>query len=42
MWRFPYIGGTIMGYHYGAPILRIIVFWSLHGGPPILGDYHVS
>ena len=26
----------------GVPILRIIVFWGLYWGPPILGNYHLA
>ena len=37
MWGFPKIRGTLLG----VPIIRIIVFWGLHWGPPILGNYHV-
>ena len=25
-----------------VPIIRIIVFWGLHWGPPILGNYHLG
>ena len=28
-------------YHLGLPIVRIIVFWGLYWGPPILGNYHI-
>ena len=28
------------GYHLGVPIIRTIVFWGLHWGPLILGNYH--
>ena len=24
----------------GVPIIRIMVFWGLYWGPPILGNYH--
>ena len=27
---------------WGVTIIRIIVFWSLHWGPPILGNYHLK
>ena len=37
IWEFPKIRGTI----WGVPILRIIVFWGLHWGPLILGNYHI-
>ena len=26
----------------GVPIIRLIVFWGVYWGPPILGNYHVS
>ena len=26
----------------GVPILRIIVYWGLYWGPPILGNYHIG
>ena len=26
----------------GVPILRIIVYWDLYWGPPILGNYHMA
>ena len=38
MWEFPQIRGTSLG----VPIIRTIVFWGLHWGPPILGNYHVA
>ena len=31
-------GGTILG----VPIKRIMVFWGLYWGPPILGNYHIG
>ena len=34
-WGFPKIRGTILG----VPVLRIIVFWGLYWGLPILGNY---
>ena len=34
---FPKIRGTFVG----APIIRIIVFWGLYGGPVIQGGNHV-
>ena len=37
IWEFPKIRGTILG----VPILRIIVYWGLYWGPPILGNYHI-
>ena len=33
----PKIRGTILG----VPIIRTLVFWGLHWGPPILGNYHI-
>ena len=30
------------GYLFGVPIIRVIVFWGLYWGPPVLGNYHVS
>ena len=38
IWVVPKIRGTILG----VPITRIIVFWGLYWGPPILGNYHMS
>ena len=35
---FPKFRGTIMG----IPIIRIIVFWGLHRGSLVLGNYQVS
>ena len=26
----------------GVPIIRIMVYWSLYWGPPILGNYHIG
>ena len=37
VWRFPKIRGTFLG----VPIIRIIIFWGLDWGPPILGNYHL-
>ena len=37
-WRFPKIRGTFVV----VPIIRIIVFWGLPWGPPILGNYQMS
>ena len=31
------IRGTLLG----DPIIRIIVYWGLYRGPPILGNYHI-
>ena len=33
---FPKLGVPFLG----VPIIRTIVFWGLHWGPPILGNYH--
>ena len=35
--EFPEFRGTYLG----VPI-RIVVFWGLYWGPPILGSYHVG
>ena len=32
------IKGTILG----VPIIRIVVFWGLYWGPPILGNYYIG
>ena len=37
-WGFPKIRGTFLG----VPIIRIIIFWGLHWGPPVLGNYQVD
>ena len=37
MGRFPKLG-----YHFGVPILRMIVFGGLYWDPPILGNYHIQ
>ena len=34
IWGFAKIRGTILG----VPVIRIIVFWGLYWGPPILGN----
>ena len=34
---FPKIKATFLG----IPIIRILVFWGLYWGPPILGNYHI-
>ena len=34
---FPQIRGTFLG----VPIGRIIIFWDLHWGPPLLGNCHI-
>ena len=26
----------------GGPIIRIIIYWGLYWGPPIMGNYHVD
>ena len=36
-WGFPNIMGTFLG----VPIIRIILYWGLYWGPPILRNYHV-
>ena len=36
-WGFPEIRGTLLG----VPIIRIIIYWGLHWGPLILGNYHL-
>ena len=36
-WGFPKTRGTILE----VLILRIIAFWGLYWGPPILGNYHM-
>ena len=38
IWRFPRIGGTLLG----VPLIRIIVFWGLYWGPLICGNYHIG
>ena len=35
---FPKIRGTLSG----VLIIRIIVFWGLYWGPPIIGNYQIS
>ena len=35
---FPKLGVPFLG----APIIRIIIFWGLYWGPPILGNYHLK
>ena len=35
---FPKIRGTFLE----VPIGRIIVFWGVYWGPPILGNYHIT
>ena len=37
-WGFPKIRGTLLG----VPMIRIIVFWGLYLGAPILGNYQIS
>ena len=34
---FPKLGTCL-----GVPIIRIIVFWDLYWGPPILGNYQID
>ena len=30
------------GYHFGGPpLIRILVYWGLYWGPPVLGNYHM-
>ena len=36
-WGFPRIRGTFLK----VPIIRIIVYWGLYWGPPILGNYQI-
>ena len=38
IWGFPKIRGTFLG----VPIIRIIVYWGVYWGPPILGNYHID
>ena len=38
IWGFPKIRSTILG----DPIIRTIVYWGLHGGTLILGNYHMN
>ena len=38
IWGFPKIRGTLLG----VPIIRIVVYWGLYWGPPILGNYHIA
>ena len=35
--KVPKIRGTVLG----VPIIRIIVYWGLHWGPLILGNYQM-
>ena len=35
---FPKIRSTLLG----VPIIRTIVYWGLHWGPLILGNYHMG
>ena len=37
MGKSPKIRGTFLG----VPIIRIILFWGLYWGPPILGNCHI-
>ena len=41
IWGFTKIRGTILGVPI-VPIIRIIIFWGLHWGPLILGNYHIE
>ena len=36
-----YGGFPKLGVPSWVPIIRIIVFWGLYGGPLILGNYHI-
>ena len=38
IWVVPKIKGPLLG----VPIIRMIVFWGLYCGPPILGSYHLG
>ena len=38
IWVFSLIWGTILG----VLIIRIIIYWDLHWGPPIMGNYHMN
>ena len=38
IWGFTKIRATFLG----VPIIRTIVFWGLHWGPLILGNYHIG
>ena len=38
IWGLPKIRGTLLG----VPIIRTIVYWGLHWGPLILGNYHLK
>ena len=38
IWGFPQNRGTILG----VPIIRIIIYWGLYWGPPILRNYHLG
>ena len=33
---------TIMNNSLGVPIIRIVIYWSLNWGPPILGNYFLG
>ena len=38
IWEFPKVRSTFFG---KDPVIRIIVYWGLHWGPPIHGNYHM-
>ena len=31
-----------MGTFLGVPIIRIMIYWGLYWGPPVLGNYHLE
>ena len=35
---FPKLGVPL----WVVPIIRIVIFWDLYWGPPILGNYHIG
>ena len=37
IWGLSQIRGTFLG----VPIVRSIIFWGLHWGPPVLGKYYM-
>ena len=37
IWGFPKLRGTFLE----VPRIRIIVYWGLHWGPLVLGNYHI-
>ena len=38
MWGSPKSRGTFLG----VPMIRIVIFWALFCGPPVLGNYHMG